>query len=213
MPGRRASRPNAARAVHLGGRVQPLGRRPDQAELPWDLSPRLWRARAICPRHPRDCRSSARALVAVLITYPFSVRSCDFATPHFCAAASSSMSRADAPALRSGSQRGADAHAAEGALQRTVGGIDRREFGADLLPIAIQLFGQQSARAKSRGPCPISDLWIAKVTTSSLPIWMKAFSFAARCRGGFQLVALGQMESDEQATRGGRAGLQETSAI
>ena len=45
---------------------------------------------------------------------------------------------------------GPDAHAAEGSLQRTVGGIDRSEFGANLLPIAIQLFGQQ-LRERSHG--------------------------------------------------------------
>ena len=46
---------------------------------------------------------------------------------------------------------GADAHAAEGALQRAVGRIDGCEFGANLLPIAIQLFGQQ-LRERSHRP-------------------------------------------------------------
>jgi hypothetical protein len=34
-----------------------------------------------------------------------------------------------------------------------------------------------------------------------------------RSGGGFEFVALGQMESDKEAARGGYAGFQETSAI
>src|SRR5262245_5960034 len=45
-----------------------------------------------------------RAFVAVLVTAPAAARQSDFCTPHFCAAASTSISRAVAPARRSDSQ-------------------------------------------------------------------------------------------------------------
>ncbi len=46
---------------------------------------------------------------------------------------------------------------------RAVLGLDAGKFGADLLPVALQFFGQQHGK-RGHVPWPISALWMNSVT-------------------------------------------------
>jgi hypothetical protein len=95
-------------------------------------------------------------------------------------------------------------------LQRAVGGIDRGEFGANLLPIAIQLFSQQLRERSHRSLAHLR--FVDREGDDVVAADMDEGVQFRRCGGGFQLAAFGKMESDEQAARGCDTGFQETAA-
>ena len=109
---------------------------------------------------------------------PFSARHWDLSMPHFCAAASISISRADAPAWRSGLHDVRMLMLPNTPCIGRTNGVDAREFGMDLFPVAFEFFGEQH-RKRSHCSLPHFRLGINKVTVSSGAMWMYAFSFAS----------------------------------
>ena len=74
--------PKPAVPFTLQGGVEALRRCPDEAKFLGIFDRDFGRHRQLA-RGIGETAIAQRALVAVLITWPFSVRSCDFATPHF----------------------------------------------------------------------------------------------------------------------------------
>ena len=102
MSGRRSSSPNVALPSTLDGVSRRLGDVPIKRNCVGSFSA-TFTGGVIFDAASASEPKLARAPVAVLTTKLFSALSCDRPTPHFAAAAPISISRAVAPALRSGS--------------------------------------------------------------------------------------------------------------
>ena len=146
MPGSRTSMPNTALPSTLAGVSRRLSGVADQVELGGILQRDARRAGQPWRRPRSGCRSSTARPFAGLMTKLFSARHEARSTLHFCGGGFISISRAVAPAWRSDSQELRMLCASHHALVAAVCGIDARKLGADLLPIALQLFGQQHGK-------------------------------------------------------------------
>ena len=138
---------------------------------------------------------ASRRPVGVWITVPFSARQADRSTRHVSAAALISISRAAAPALRSGSQE---------VWMAVLPPVDMRRdqpagfSGIGPRRIVDQSASSSSARIMARPVCdpwPISDLSIVRVTLPSVP--MRSHALGAKPVSVSRGAAPG-------ATRGGR---------
>ena len=104
-----------------------------------------------------------------------------FSTPHFCAAASTSISRAAAPALRMGSQDERTLELPPVPCIPNAGLKYSLAAGANSVRIFFQSHSSSSAASMQSAvwmPWPISDLSIMIVTLSSAPMRIQAFSAA-----------------------------------